>query len=238
MPASAVADPVITQGASAGDAQPVASPSILSRLRSETRAEHEAVERVLDLMDAALTCESYRARLQQFYGFYAPLEAALQARGQWRASDEAGPSMLAPGTRAALVSRLNKTAHLRQDLHALGVMADDLPLCSDLPALETQAEVLGCLYVLEGATLGGRMITGHIQATLGITPAAGGSFFEGYGAGTGKMWQTMRQLLVSGAPDMSSENTMVASATATFSCLRRWCQSGQTQKDKETHRNA
>jgi heme oxygenase (biliverdin-IX-beta and delta-forming) len=66
-----------------------------------------------------------------------------------------------------------------------------------------------------------------VQATFGITPATGGSFFEGYGADTGKMWQTMRQLLVSGAPDVQSEDTMVANAIATFACLRRWCESRQ-----------
>jgi heme oxygenase (biliverdin-IX-beta and delta-forming) len=88
--------------------------------------------------------------------------------------------------------------------------------------------VLGCLYVLEGATMGGRMITRHLQATFGITPDAGGRFFDGYGADTGKMWQSTRQLLVRGAPDLPSENAMVASAITTFACLRRWCESGRT----------
>jgi heme oxygenase (biliverdin-IX-beta and delta-forming) len=223
MPALEVADPVNLQAATLS---PVVPSSILSRLRTETRAEHEAVEQVLDLMSTSLTREGYRQRLQQFYGFYAPLEQALQARRD-RVSGEAGEEALSPGTCSALAARLNKTAHLQRDLRQLGVMADDLPLCRELPPLRTQAEVLGCLYVLEGATLGGRMITQHVQATFGITPAAGGSFFEGYGADTGKMWQTMRQLLVSGAPDVQSENAMVANAIATFACLRLWCESGQ-----------
>jgi heme oxygenase (biliverdin-IX-beta and delta-forming) len=219
MPAPEVADSVNLQPA---PLSPVVPSSILSRLRLETRGEHEAVEQVLDLMSTSLTREGYRQRLEQFYGFYAPLEEALQARCDWSAS-QAGETALSLGTHAALTARLTKTAHLRQDLQRLGVITDDLPLCRDQPPLRTQAEVLGCLYVLEGATLGGRMITQHVQATFGITPATGGSFFEGYGAETGKMWQSMRQLLVSGAPDLQSENTMVANAIATFACLRRWC---------------
>jgi heme oxygenase (biliverdin-IX-beta and delta-forming) len=223
MPAFEVADPVNLQPAPCA---PLVSSSILSRLRLETRGEHEAVEEVLDLMGVRLTRDVYRQRLEQFYGFYAPLEAALQARAV-SSADDAGEPGLSAATRSALASRLTKTAHLRQDLQRLGVITDDLPLCRHLPPLRTQAEVLGCLYVLEGATLGGRMITQHIQATFGITPTTGGSFFEGYGPDTGKMWQTMRQLLVSGAPDTQSENTMVANAIATFACLRLWCESGQ-----------
>jgi heme oxygenase (biliverdin-IX-beta and delta-forming) len=92
--------------------------------------------------------------------------------------------------------------------------------------------------VMEGATLGGRMITRHVQATLGIALDTGGSFFEGYGANTATMWQTMRQLLVSGAPDVQSENTMVANAIATFACLRRWCESGRKPATTETTRHA
>jgi heme oxygenase (biliverdin-IX-beta and delta-forming) len=234
MPAFEVADPVNLQEAPVA---PVVPSSILSRLRLETRGEHEAVEQVLDLMSTSLTREGYRQRLEQFYGFYAPLEGALQAR-RHQAASQSGEAALPRGTHAALVARLTKTAHLRQDLKCLGVSTGDLPLCRDLPPLRTQAEVLGCLYVLEGATLGGRMITQHVQATFGITPATGGSFFEGYGADTGKMWQTMRQLLVFGAPDLHSENTMVANAIATFACLRLWCESGQKPPSPETRRYA
>jgi len=56
----------------------VAPSSIIFRLRAETRGEHDAVEQMLDLMNASLSREGYRHRLQQFYGFYAPLEAALK----------------------------------------------------------------------------------------------------------------------------------------------------------------
>jgi heme oxygenase (biliverdin-IX-beta and delta-forming) len=199
---------------------PAAPPLILSRLKLETRSEHDAVERVLDLMDSSLTREGYRQRLEQFYGFYAPLEEALQAHVE---------AILSLDARLALSTRLGKARHLRQDLRYLGVMTEDMPLCRDLPPLDTQAGLLGCLYVLEGATLGGRIITQHVRATLGVTAATGGLFFEGYGDATGKMWQSMRQLLVSGAPDARTENAMVTNATTTFACLRRWCVAPQAR---------
>lgn len=195
--------------------------AILTRLRLETRDEHDAVERVLDLMGAALTRETYCHRLAQFYGYYSPLETALHAR-------------CAPLHLPTLAPRLDKTALLRQDLHFLGIPTDALALCGDLPSIESQAEVLGCLYVLEGATLGGRMITQHVRATFGITPSTGGSFFDGYGDGTAKMWQAMRQLLLSCATDTETEDAMVASAIATFTGLRGWCDDASAEAINDT----
>jgi len=219
----------------------IVTPSlILPRLRTETRHEHDAVEQVLDLMSATLTREGYRHRLEQFYGFYAPLEAALKDSGERLAhkAGKAGEPDTLLGTRAALASRLNKTVLLEHDLHHLGVATDNIPLCRHLPPLETHAEILGCLYVMEGATLGGRIITQHVRATLGITPATGGNFFDGYGDDTGKMWQGMRQLLLDSASDTETENTIVSTAVATFACLRRWCQSSQQGIPTETTRHA
>lgn len=193
--------------------------SILTRLRLETRGEHDAVERVLDLMSTTLTKDAYCQRLAQFYGFYSPLEAALQTRCALNLS--------------TLLPRLNKTNLLRQDLNHLGIDTANLPLCTDLPPIQTQAQVLGCLYVMEGATLGGRLITQHAQATLGIAPTTGGSFFEGYGQGTGKMWQAMRQLLISCAVDRPTENAIVTNAIATFASLRNWCELAITNHKHE-----
>lgn len=217
---------------------------ILSRLRTETRGEHEAVEQVLDLMNTALDRDGYCHRLVQFYGFYAALEPALKECGEGLAlkigkAHHAGQSHTSLDTHAALASRLNKTQLLTDDLDYLGHVTKNISHCRDLPPLETQAELLGCLYVMEGATLGGRMITQHVRTTLGITPATGGSFFNGYGDNTGKMWQGMRQLLLDSAVDSKTENTIVASAIATFASLRRWCQSCQQQQTLiETAHNA
>ena len=214
----------VNQGAALSTVKAPAPASILNRLRLETRGGHDAVERVLNLMATDLTRRAYGQRLAQFYGFYGPLEAALQLR--------CTPHL------TALLPRLNKTALLSQDIERLGVSLEHLPLCSNLPQIETDAEVLGCLYVMEGATLGGRLITQHVQATLGITPQGGGSFFEGYGEGTGKMWQAMRQLLVNCSIDTPTENAIVTNATATFASLRNWCELTNTNHNHTNYTEA
>ena len=164
---------------------PAVTFSILSRLRLEIRAEHNALDQLLDLMNTRLTLQSYDRQLKQFYGFYAPLEQALQARRNLLADGPDGIT-LPDVPSEALLARLNKTSYLQQDLQYLDIPTDGQLLCRNLRPPRTQTDVLGYLYVMEGATLGGRLISQHVQTVLGITPATGGSFFHGYGEHT---WQ-------------------------------------------------
>lgn len=194
-------------------------PFILTRLRSETREQHKDLERVLDLMGMALTRDIYCRRLVQYYGFYCPLEAALRTR--CGVGDDGGSTP--SSDLATLIPRFDKTRLLRQDLQHFQITAEALPLCRELPSIETPADVLGCLYVLEGATLGGRIIGQHVHAELGITSATGGRFFAGYEGDTGSMWNAMRKILLRCAVDVQTENAIVANSIATFVSLRRWC---------------
>ena len=157
-----------------------AMPAILSRLRTETRAEHDAIEAALDLTGDGLTHDRYRRILERLYGFYAPLEPAIRAVGGW-------------ADRGLDLEARQKGPLLRADLRTLGGDAPTaIPLCNDLPILVTLADCFGCLYVLEGSTLGGQFISRHVHRVLGMTPETGGRFFHGYGDKTGEMWQTFR----------------------------------------------
>lgn len=185
---------------------------ILLRLRTESRAEHEAIEHELDLMAPGLTRARYVARLERFYGFYAPLEARLEARGAFPGS-ESGPQP--------------KTPLLVADLRALGAgPPDQLPLCTALPPLASPAEVLGCLYVLEGASLGGQVISRHLRRTLGISRENGGRFFSGYGEATGVHWRAFMASLVAFAREHGQQDLLVRSALLTFRAMRSFCREG------------
>jgi len=54
-------------------------PHVLHRLRLETRAEHEAIESVLGLVDDGLTLARYIRILERFWGFYRKAEELLPA---------------------------------------------------------------------------------------------------------------------------------------------------------------
>lgn len=200
---------------------------ILKRLKMATSSSHTALEDQLPLMNADLSREDYRQFVGRFFGFYAPLEVQLMASPHWQQL-------------AFDYAPRQKTPRLAQDLSALGISAAALaalPRCADLPACTTPEQLLGCLYVIEGATLGGRSITRHLQTRLGLTPESGGAFFDGYGAQTGAYWKAFCTMLSENADlhmghsaddyaDHSSVESrhaaIVAGANQTFETLTHW----------------
>ena len=188
--------------------------SILVRLRSETRSEHAAIEVALDLTSPVLTRAAYLHTLERLYGFYRPLEAGLR-----------GVGALA-GRGLELEARCNKAHLLELDLQVLGADPRRLPRCLGLPPYASMARGVGCLYVLEGATLGGQVISGHVRRVLGITPDSGGQFFHGYGKRTGAMWQAFRSAVAAIVITPDEQDEAVAAASSTFRALRRWCEEG------------
>lgn len=189
-------------------AQPPAG--ILTRLKFETRPEHEAIEAALGLTDRTLTHAAYRRTLERFYGFYRPLEVELQA------------TLGLAGHRLDLTERL-KTPFLDADLRALGVESPELlPVCTSRPVVTDAADCFGCLYVLEGSTLGGQLISRHVREALGVTPETGGRYFYGYGDRTGQMWQRFRAAVTGFVVSPAVQDAAVAAAKDTFQKLHRW----------------
>ncbi|MDY3552961.1 biliverdin-producing heme oxygenase [Gemmata sp. JC717] len=187
--------------------------SILVRLREETRAEHSAAARAIDLLNATLDIVYYRKVLDIFYGYYRPLENTICEFGDW-----SEPS-LSPHDRT-------KSHLLAEDISALGGASAELPLCADVPHIAHTADGLGCLYVLEGATLGGQIICRHARDVLRLTPATGCRFFHGYGERTGDMWRAFGTTLTGYARDGATQDRVVAAARDTFVTLRQWCERG------------
>ena len=123
---------------------PEATPSLplLVRLREETRALHDSIEKSVDVFRPDFSEVHYIGLLQRFYGFYRPLEKLMER---------------VPGIEQACrdYPGREKTSLLRRDLQFLGLSdaaVARLPLCEDLPALDTAPQALGCLYVTEGAS--------------------------------------------------------------------------------------
>ncbi|MBP0444459.1 biliverdin-producing heme oxygenase [Roseomonas sp. SSH11] len=174
--------------------------SIRDRLRAGTRIDHDRLEDGLRLADPGLTLERYREVLARFYGFWAGWEPRVAAE----LSDE---TFLAPRRRLHL---------LRDDLHTLGLEARSLPACPP-PALHGRAEAMGSLYVMEGSTLGGRVILKALDR-LGLPGEGGRSYFAGYGDATGAMWRAFLQRLEA-EPDASG---VLRGAKATFAALADW----------------
>lgn len=179
--------------------------TMLQQLRTATRPAHDALEGSLGLLDEQLDRDSYGPVLQRLYGFWQGWEphVAVLLRGE----------MLAGQRRLHL---------LAADLATLGFSASAvalLPACP-LPVLRDAAEALGSLYVMEGSTLGGRVILRNVERCLGLDANAGGSYFAGYGAATGSMWRAF--LIRLDAVPAGDAARVATGATATFERLGWW----------------
>jgi heme oxygenase len=177
-------------------------------LRKATRAWHARLEGLLPLASSDLTLGAYVTALQVFLGVYTVLEAQVEPHGS--ELDVWGLDW----------PRRRKVPWLRRDADALGraflgacpVPAPD----AFLLRLSTFPDAMGCLYVTEGATLGGKVIARNVRRVLGLGPDTGASFFDGYGSAVGTQWQSFCAALERSLPDEPSRAQAADAAIATF----------------------
>ena len=198
-------------GSNDAPTRPKASP-LRPRLKHETAKLHDHLDAQLPLLDPHLSIGRYRDVLEVFLGFYAPLEANLARL----ASSAVSPFGLPLRLRTELIER---------DLLALGAsprQVAELPRCTDLPRLSCLEDFAGCLYVLEGACLGGQVIAPALQRRLGLDRDTGASFFIGDAEATPARWNRVVGWLESLPSAGARIEDIVASACATFSALIEW----------------
>jgi len=186
---------------------------IHSILKRSTNDFHKALEvKLRVLLSADISLDQYASVHKKFFGFYRPIEERLFSIRRW---DD--PEL-------QLEDRL-KTPLLIDDLACLDVDHEKLaglPVCGTLPGLETVPEALGCLYVLEGSTLGGQIITAHLKKVLPLDESRGCSFFNNYGNDVGRMWSSFLRVLTRHCDSNGDADAVVHSACQTFESLDRW----------------
>jgi len=185
---------------------------IANILRAETAEKHKELESLMfvnEIMNNSLSTEAYKKLLTINYIIHQKLE-----------------NKLANMLDADLAEKLQmndrlKLSSLEKDLQYWGI--DNLTL----PALNFElfvpeknvAEVLGALYVLEGATLGGNVIKKHILANPNFQGAEDGLNYYGvYGEELGSKWKTFVSILNESVLEADYE-ACVNSANETFDNL-------------------
>ena len=89
-----------------------------------------------------------------------------------------------------------------------------------LPVIENHLQSLGALYVIEGSTLGGKIISKMIKQQL-KTEVMAFTFFTGYGDQSANMWNSFTHILNSiTQPDQIG--IIVESANVTFQKFSFW----------------
>jgi heme oxygenase (biliverdin-IX-beta and delta-forming) len=187
----------------------VRPPSILHQLKQQTAAHHLQLETEADIWPSLSCLDEYRKLIITMFGIYKPLESRLQAVEEL--------SIFLPD-----VGSRWKSQTLTRDLAALGVFPGSTLMCPDIVAILNVAQAFGCLYVLEGSTLGGQIISRQLQAKLALTPENGCAFFSSYGPRVGQMWKVFGERLEMFCSDHpESREQIVQAALATFEYFTR-----------------
>lgn len=175
------------------------------RLRTATRAAHAALEARLPVSGAAPGLDDYRDHLGFLLGFHEPLETALQNHDAY---GDAVPDL----------SRRFKSASLRADL---GQFDTQHRARGDrVPVPRRTAELMGVLYVIEGATLGARSLLPRLRAAGVVPGPIGTRYLRGYGAQSAAMWRRFCDRL--NGLSASEADEAVEWAHQTFDRLDAW----------------
>lgn len=180
-------------------------PELLKTLREQTRHEHESLELELDLFHRITSRAAYRKLLEGFLRVHRPLEHELATAVDWQALGWDFDAR-------------RKTAWLVEDLAAMGdgmEPGDESRFMRPEISLHTLGGAIGCLYVMEGSTLGGQVISRHLEASLHITPENGGRFFHGYGPRTVEAWRAFGTWVGTQEPNLDASEAVTA-ARETF----------------------
>jgi heme oxygenase len=183
----------------------------MAGLRVATWPLHQRLEKRLDVKHRFSTLASYREHLEKMYGFCAGLERSVEFAG-------------IHGALADFASR-SKLLLLRRDLIALGLTdrsVGDLPSCDSLRACDEPATAFGRLYVIEGATLGGRTLLPLISSRLGLSADHGAAFFASYGDAVEIMWCRFGKALDAWCAPSDRSASAASAALTTFEALEAW----------------
>jgi heme oxygenase len=181
---------------------------IFEKLKDGTSEIHRRIEERVPVFQCDFALADYIWLIERFYGFWGPLEAELSRLDVLQ--DKA----------LGLEGRL-KGALLQKDLHFLGRESASVQRCRNLPAVDTFQRGLGCLYVMEGSTLGARIISRRLEEHLQLADGSGASFFNAYGASTGQNWNAFRSFVIARVT-VEDTTEIVSAAQQTFQNLFDW----------------
>ncbi|RFM29966.1 biliverdin-producing heme oxygenase [Deminuibacter soli] len=180
---------------------------LAEELKNYTKSAHAALEgRMIPAIKSIRTGGDYTRLLRLFYGYYAALETKIAPQVCDKLPD---------------FEARRKAQSILSDMAAIdGGSVAATTLCNTLPDITSYPQALGAMYVLEGSTLGGQIISNMIRQRL---QEAGGalSFFEGYGEQTAAMWQRFKLLLEDDFSE-TEKAALLYAANDTFVSFQKW----------------
>ncbi len=172
------------------------------KLKHQTRDEHQMLEvKMIKQIKLIADTSKYSEFLLLFYRFMNPLETQIDK--------ELDPSFLSD------YKLRRKSILLVQDLSRLQSSAEIFSY-DEVIFITNNLEAIGALYVMEGSTLGGQIISKMINHQLGLEKIIPLDFFNGYKNDTILMWQNFKIAMDQLKLNESEENIIIRSANNTF----------------------
>ena len=178
-------------------------------LKAGTMQVHTGLEKKLVARIKKIkSIDDYVQLLKLMYGYYKPLQEKISLH-----HNNSNDDFFSLRTADSILNDLSDLQHTGQHNH--------IPLCEKTPEVNTPASSLGALYVTEGSTLGGQIITKMIAKQLNLHADKGFSFFNAYGADTHKKWESFKHQL-NHPRDENEKKEMMNAAIETFSTFNDW----------------
>lgn len=191
---------------------------LTEKLKEITQENHLNLERKLVAKMKLISAPSeYGALLSAFYSFFGGLELGIERYlGENEFPD---------------YGKRRKSSAIAADLTSLGYTPPELAGENELPLIQNKYQALGCLYVIEGSTLGGRMISKMLMPRLPEEATGAFTFFQGYGDQTMPMWLLFKEYL--DKPDAplkrNQESMIIQAANETFLKFSTWFDTRQIE---------
>ncbi len=182
---------------------------VLERLREGTRGAHDRLEAAAmsgRIMDGSLGAEEYKQLIQVHYIVHRELEALLEEKKV----EEHFPELH--------MKEREKMPLLKKDVEELAINREKLnaPAAGQLPQLEEPYGPLGCIYVMEGATLGGMVIVKSLRKNEQLAGIDNFHYFGCYGSGTSRQWKSFLEVLKEKGQGEEAKEQIVKAARMTY----------------------
>lgn len=186
---------------------------ILAKIREKTMGYHDDFTSwANNILNGTISEEEYKYVLKTFYGFYYPLEQKITCLEEWQSMD-------------FNIENRKKAPLLIKDMKTLNISdseINEIEMCDQLPEIRNLAQALGCMYVVEGATLGGQIVAKKLNDIFKFDSNKGAAFFNSYGEELRPMWKSFGDLINNYSSENKIEDPIINAAHETYFKFNNW----------------
>lgn len=185
-------------------------PDLRFRLRDETDHYHEQLNAhplMLTLMQPQSLLSHYHQVLCAYFKIYQLLEnRILQFLNVTSCSLDCAQRMKLPWLKQDI-------QFFNLEVQLQGTMAEQAEM---LAKINTMGDLIGVVYILEGATLGGQFISRSLLKNHGLSAIEWARFFNGYGEASSRMWKSFIDFLPTLHLNQTESDAAILAACQTF----------------------